>query len=84
MNFGKYNFRFVDFDEDASFMGVFSKPVNEKKGPRQQCFPLFSFIKALDHPTINLLRFDNIKIFKTLLEINIFPVWILRVLNLKF
>ena len=26
------------------------------QNPGQQCFPLFSFIKALDFPTVNLLR----------------------------
>ena len=50
---------FVEVEEDAKFMGLV---INEKskikkiQRPGQQCFPLFSYIMALDFPTINLLR----------------------------
>ena len=39
-------------------MGMVIKEENNKKVevPGQQCFPLFSYIMALDFPTINLLR----------------------------
>ena len=39
-------------------MGLVIKeePDTKVKNPNQQCFPLFSYIKALDFPTVNLLR----------------------------
>ena len=55
----KFFLRFVDVNiEDINFMGmVIREETNTKvQVPGQQCFPLFSYIKALDFPTVNLLR----------------------------
>ena len=51
--------RFVEVNiEDMNFMGLVIKeePNSKVKNPGQQCFPLFSYIKALNSPTVNLLR----------------------------
>ena len=50
--------RFVEVKGDTSFMGLVIKeePGTKVKSPGQQCFPLFSFIMALEFPTVNLLR----------------------------
>ena len=52
--------RFVEVKGDTNFMGLVIKeePDTKVKAPGQQCFPLFSFIKALDSPTVNLLRWS--------------------------
>ena len=49
---------FVEVEKDINFMGLVTKeePRSGVKAPGQQCFPLFSYIKALDYPTVNLLR----------------------------
>ena len=50
--------RFVEMMSDTYFMGSVIKEEENTKvlTPSQQCFPLFSFIKALEFPTVNLLR----------------------------
>ena len=48
--------RFVDVEGDINFMGLVIKKETKTKAPGQQCFPLYSFIKALHNPTVNLLR----------------------------
>ena len=51
--------RFVDVNiEDMNFMGLVIKEESntEAQNPGQQCFPLFSYIKALNFPIVNLLR----------------------------
>jgi len=52
--------RFVEVEKDPKFMGLVikEKPNTKVKVPVQQCFPLFSYIKALDFPTVNLLSLD--------------------------
>ena len=48
--------RFVEAEGGTGLMGLVIKDEQETKSPGQQCFPLYSYIKALNHPTINLLR----------------------------
>lgn len=49
--------RFVEGKTGFNFMGLVIKETDEKiQKPSLQCFPLFSYIKALDFPTVNLLR----------------------------
>ena len=52
------SFRFVDVEGGTGLMGLVIKEDQETKAPSQQCFPLYSYIKALNHPTINLLRYN--------------------------
>ena len=49
-------YRFVEVEGGTGLMGLVIKEDQETKKPSQQCFPLYSYIKALNFPTINLLR----------------------------
>ena len=49
-------FRFVDIKGDTDLMGLVMKEGTQARAPGQQCFPLYSYIMALNHPTVNLLR----------------------------
>jgi len=51
---------FVEVEKDINFMGLVTKeePGSVVQVPGQQCFPLFSYLKALDYPTVNLLSLD--------------------------
>ena len=60
--------RFVDVNiEDMNFMGLVIKEESNTKvqNPGQQCFPLFSYIKALNFPIVNLLRWIFLYLSKT-------------------
>ena len=50
--------RFVEVMSTIHTMGLVikEKASTTVENPGQQCFPLFSFIKALDFPRVNLLR----------------------------
>ena len=52
-------------------MGVYHKNVNLPiDQANQQCFPLYSYLAALDYPTVNLLSLDiegaEFEVFKTI------------------
>ena len=60
----------VDFSQGL-MMGVNHKNVNLPiDQANQQCFPLYSYLAALDYPTVNLLSLDiegaEFKVFKTI------------------
>ena len=50
----------VSWEQGDNLMGVFHKDVNQVsvEEAHQQCFPLYSYLAALDHPTVNLFILD--------------------------
>ena len=66
-----FMFSLVKGDQGGEMMGVYHKNVNMPVDQaNQQCFPLYSYLAALDHPTVNLLSLDiegaEFEVFKTL------------------